>query len=1308
VQPGEIAFGRFEIERRAGAGAVGTVYRATDRESGRPVALKVLSQPSERESKRFGREASVLASLSHPGIVRYVAHGSADEELYLAMEWLDGEDLGVRLDRAPLSMAESLDVATQMADALQSAHAMGVLHRDIKPRNIFVLASRDETLRTKLLDFGIARLTQDNEGFTLTGAMLGTPGYMAPEQAQGTRDVDASADVFSLGCLLFRCITGRPAISGDNVMAVLAKTILDAPLRVRDVMPEVSSAIDDLVARMLSKRPDERPTDAGELLSELRALGDPNALARTGTIRAHAQTALTQSERRVVCVLLAGELSHDDSPSAVALSDSGLRERSIAELVESHGGRLDHLADGSLLVSLSGKIAAPDQAATAARCALSLHAALPDIPVVLATGGQVLGEAGEAPRVGQLIDRGVHLLSLGRVDGVRIDDTTAGLLDVRFQVRGDERGLYVQNEREIIEATRTLLGRPYPCIGRAKELNYLDALLDECIEEPIARTVLLTGEAGRGKSRIRYEFIKHVRQECPSVEILVGRGDTLSAGSPFGMIAPAIRRSAGIMEDDSADVKRSRLRARVARQVIDNDVTDRIAHFLGELTGVPFSDASDAALRAARRDPMLMGDAMTRALQDFLAFEVRAQPVVFVLEDLHWGDLPSIRLIDAVMRHLADQPFFVLALARPEIHSQFPGLWAEREFTELRLSPLTPRASLRLAKDVLEDRVDDAALQAIVERSGGNAFYLEELMRAVASGADHTVLPPTVLAMVQARLDSMGTEAKRLLRAASIFGQTFWQGGLAALVGGDVRMDAVREWLTELVEREVIAPRGRSPYGDEPMFIFRHALIRDAAYSMLTDEDRRLGHQLAGDWLMSVGERDAIVLAEHFDRGGVPSRAVSWYRRAAEYALEGNDFDATVVRAERGIACGADGEEFGALHLVLAEARKWRGDLEEATQHLKEAVEHLDFGSTIWFRAVGEGIAIAGQRADVDWLLALIEEASGVTSADCLAAAQIICLCRGGQCLFQAGRNEEAAHLVSQVEELAGDLSRQDPAAAARIHQLRATRALSAGRAAFEPFEAALDAFEGAGDARNATLTRVNVGLSYAEMGDYERAEPTLEQAYRSAVQMGLSNVAAWAQNNLGNVYMRLGRFAPARDVLQKAIATGKEHKNRRLELASRLYLAEVGLASGDHSVAEREARLALELGSDIPPLKCLTLAVLARVLLTQAQTSNGPGAPASQRAEAKDVAEQATAMLEGLDAVEGDAYVRLAQAEALFACGDREASKAAIREARDRVMDRARSITDDALRQSFLTRVWEHSRTIALADSWGAGIEPA
>src|SRR4051812_9777208 len=208
MEPGILVGGRFEIERRAGAGGMGVVYRARDRQGGL-VALKVLRDPSPIAIERFAREASILADLEHPGIVRYVAQGTTPEgEIYIAMEWLDGEDLHHFLWRQGVGIAESVDVARRIAEALTTAHARGIVHRDIKPSNVFVVGG--DLGHLKVLDFGVARLRESDRRATATGATLGTPGYMAPEQVRGERDVDTRADVFSLGCVLFECLTGRP------------------------------------------------------------------------------------------------------------------------------------------------------------------------------------------------------------------------------------------------------------------------------------------------------------------------------------------------------------------------------------------------------------------------------------------------------------------------------------------------------------------------------------------------------------------------------------------------------------------------------------------------------------------------------------------------------------------------------------------------------------------------------------------------------------------------------------------------------------------------------------------------------------------------------------------------------------------------------------------------------------------------------------------------------------------------------------------------------------------------------------------
>jgi len=183
MEPGELVAGRFEVERIAGQGGMGDVFRAFDRHARAFVALKVLRAQAASEAERFLREGAVLAEISHPGIVRYVAHGrTAAGHPYLAMEWLEGHDLDAHLRGGKLSAAESVALAVRVAQALGAAHARGVIHRDVKPSNIFLVDGRAD--RVRVLDFGIAQRGQAAQRVTRTGMILGTPAYMAPEQAR--------------------------------------------------------------------------------------------------------------------------------------------------------------------------------------------------------------------------------------------------------------------------------------------------------------------------------------------------------------------------------------------------------------------------------------------------------------------------------------------------------------------------------------------------------------------------------------------------------------------------------------------------------------------------------------------------------------------------------------------------------------------------------------------------------------------------------------------------------------------------------------------------------------------------------------------------------------------------------------------------------------------------------------------------------------------------------------------------------------------------------------------------------------------
>jgi eukaryotic-like serine/threonine-protein kinase len=269
AQVGDVLDGRFLLKRLAGSGGMGDIFESVDASTGARVAVKLMSEARTPDPVRFEREARVLASFRHPGIVGYVSFGVTSTSAYLAMEWLDGEDLAGRLARGPLTVAETLALGVGVGDALGAIHARGVVHRDIKPGNIFLVDG--DVRRAKVLDLGLAQV-EDQGPLTKAGTLLGTLGYVAPEQAQCERRIDARADVFSLGCVLFKCLTGTCAFAADNVIA-LVRLILhaDAPA-LRDRCPAAPAGLDALLARMLAKSPDERPRDGAEVAAALREL----------------------------------------------------------------------------------------------------------------------------------------------------------------------------------------------------------------------------------------------------------------------------------------------------------------------------------------------------------------------------------------------------------------------------------------------------------------------------------------------------------------------------------------------------------------------------------------------------------------------------------------------------------------------------------------------------------------------------------------------------------------------------------------------------------------------------------------------------------------------------------------------------------------------------------------------------------------------------------------------------------------------------------------------------------------------------
>ena len=1295
LQPGDLVAGRFDVRRHAGAGGMSLVYAATDRTDGSAVALKILA--GDRASvSRFVRETRVLSELHHPAVVRYVAHGTLpDDTPWLAMEWLDGEDLSQRLARSPLTLAETVALARRVADALGAAHARGVVHRDIKPSNLFLPGGAID--RVKVLDFGIARVTAGD--LTATNSRVGTPAYMSPEQARGAPPPSPASDVFSLGVVLFQCLAGERPFTGDDAMAVIARILLAEAPRVREARPETPAALDALIAEMLAKSPLERPADGAAVAARLATI----ELEATGGA---APAALGAGEHRLTCLVLAREVGEARLPAI---------ERAAADL----GARAEPIAGGGVALLLDGAGVATDLTAQGARCALAVRALAPAAPIALVTGRAV--SSARAP-VGEAIDRAVALLRLRDAGGaaepetvrdraprspfdsedatvssrmldlstepvlrvahadvaapILLDEVSAGLLAGRFEVGGAGGHLALLGEHGDGERPRTLLGKPTAFVARDAELAALEASFAAAVDEPGPRVVLVTAPPGVGKSRLRQELLRRLAAGA-APEVLIGRGDPITAGAPFGPLADLVRRAAGVHDGDDDAVRRGKLRARIGRHLAPATAA-RAAAFLGEMIGVRFPDDADVELRAARADARLMGDQLRRAWEDWLAAECRARPVALVLEDLHWGDLPTIESVDAALRNLGDLPLFVLATARPEVHDAFPGLWTERGLVEIRLPELSRRAAERLVRAAL-GAADDEAVRRLVDRAGGNALFLEELIRAAAEGKDDTS-PSTVVAMVQARLERMEADARRILRAAAVFGEVFPAAGVAHLLG-DLADPA--PWLAALVEREVIARRGAD-------LAFRHALVRDAAYAMLTPEDRVLGHRLAAAWLEGAGERDPVRLAEHHERGAAPERALAWWLRAAELALGASDLPAVLAHVARALACGAAGATLGELRRLAAEAHAWRGEFAEAQAAARDALRWLPAGDPRWLAAAGALAQAAGVQGARKELLALADEVEaalaldvGAYDADALALAGA----RLAEHLIIGGHTARADAILARVA-----AARPGPAAAGHLHAAQALRARYAGDVAgnLAEIEAAIAGFAAAGDRRSLCVLRERLGYAHLEVGDAAGAEALLREAIDAARPLGLRNVAATAQHNLGLALARRGRFVEALEVERAALAAFTASGNRRMRGATLEYLALIHLDAGDPIAAERDARDALAVASEAPALplnQAESWAILGRALLAQGRAH-----------DALEVAEHGLAMLERLGGIDdGEAIIRLTHAEALAAIGDAPAAAAALARARARLLERADRIRDARLRASFLERVPENRRTLEL-----------
>jgi serine/threonine protein kinase/tetratricopeptide (TPR) repeat protein len=1144
---------QYTVLEPLGAGAMGLVHKARDERLGRHVALKFLpphlsAQPDAKQ--RFLLEARAAAVLDHPNICTIHEIGSTtDGQPFIAMALYDAETLQARLARGALAVEDALAIAQQIANGLAKAHEYGVIHRDVKPSNIMLLA--DGTV--KILDFGVARLA-DADVMSEERTAVGTAAYMSPEQARGD-SVDFRSDIWSLAVVLYEMIAGARPAADDNTLALRHAVLGVGPLPARMLRADLPDALEALLRKALAKAPEQRHASMAQMATELAACSERTRAAAYAVSRAESIEPLSVTddsqfssggERRRAAVLVSrlpdyGSLiEHLATPKVEEI----MRRISAvaAEVAQRHGGLVNH-AFGEEIVCLFGvPVGHEDDDLRAVRAAVELHARVREMSA---------GLVNELPLPFKL-QSGVHaglLLARKLKDGPRryaVTGTAVQLAGILASAGGgDTILLSPECQRLVAPFVRTIPHQSFvshaesapitphrvigesglqtrleaaerqgltPYSGRRTELGILEDHLSRA-QAGQGQVVLVAGEAGVGKSRLLHEF--RARIDTTRVRILQGRCSSYNGGGPYLPFAEILRAALGFPRHDTHGFAAEEVAARICD--LDASLQLFVPLYLNVLS-IP-SDAY--VLQRPLRGDHLQA-AVPEALAAFLTAFGRKAPTVFLLEDWHWSDSGSREALRRLADGIAKHSLLVIVTTRPNGQDRADSAYGGER---LDIGPLDFDDSIAIVKGVLQvRRVSEELARRVYERTGGNPFFLEEVCQALleqgavaecdgeavpAKEVEALGLPDTVQAVIRTRLDSLDPDALEVLRIASVIGREFSNDVLIEVLGKERSPERAIEQLNSagLIQQSGLPPqRG---------YRFKHVLTQEVTYDSLLGHQRRSLHHLIGCAIEAArgggSDDQASLLAHHFALAETWAPAVHHGRRAACRANALGQFDdalATLDRVRQWVLRLPEGEErFDLLTDVLLQQER-----QCETLGLRGRQQHIidELIALLAPRGASERLSQTYLRqGDLSTLLKRFDAADRM-----LSTALRMCRERGDVTLER--------HALRSLGLL-------------RWHEQRHSEALTIAEATLAIDRERCDELAVAGDL-------ANLGVILKSMGEYSRAQVSLEEALAIPALAQDPTTLVYALQNLANVHRGLGDLDRTLKLLLQADDISRAH----------------------------------------------------------------------------------------------------------------------------------------------------------------------
>ncbi|HSL26571.1 MAG TPA: AAA family ATPase, partial [Acidimicrobiia bacterium] len=887
-------------------------------------------------------------------------------------------------------------------------------------------------------------------------------------------------------------------------------------------------------------------------------------------------TAAPSEERRVISALFAdlvGFTTHtersdpEDSRRRLTLFHGRVRQD-----VERFGGSLEKLMGDGVFAAFGASVAHEDDAERAVRSALrivesveELNAGQPHLSLavrVAVTTGEAIVQLEPTPDregiVGDVVNTASRLQSVAAPGQVVVDERTyrSSRDAINFEaleaveLRGKEgkqpvwlaTGLRSRYGVAVEEEASTAF------VGRGEELSLLTDTFDRAVSRRSPQLVTIVGEPGVGKSRLVREFRGVIDDRPDLVWWRQGRCLPYGEGVTFWAIGEVVKAHSGVLESEPSETVLAKLRSTVAALFDDPEEASWVELRLRSLVGLGEAGAERSELFAAW-------------LRFFEALAAR-NPLILVVEDLHWADEAVLEFVSHILDWAHESPILILCTARSELFSKRPD-WGggKRDAVTIGLSPLSDEETVELVTSLSQRPLMDATLQrALVERSGGNPLYVTELLRLANEQGwlerirrgDDIPLPDSISAIIAARLDLLESGDKALLQAAAVIGRVFWAGALSFVE--DLDMVEVQRRLRRLVSRELIRPVRRSSMQGQDEYSFAHVLARDGAYSRLTKHDRARLHEATARWLEAVsGERAtdvAELLAHHLATAWelAPTPDPERRRRVYRFQLAAGDraraFDAPRAARfyEAAIALASTGSEKG--RALLDMVALVQGSNEENNARAEAALEaftesddregQAEAASVLSTNAWYQGNAEASDR----WSERSLELAASLEPSPVLARVLVEAASRKSL----RGQVDEALELVERSLAVAQTVG--DTHAFARSLVIRGgTNAQLGDLGGLDDILEGLRIQLDRNDTTRAMSSYNNVATLQIASGFLEEGRKTIEEAIAYGTARGLPAHVDWSRNTRNEALFPLGEWdqclKEAQDLLAEDLMRG-------------------------------------------------------------------------------------------------------------------------------------------------------------------------